>query len=384
MRLPILMAMTLAASGVHAELTWTKKKLFHDPNEACAVADFNNDGQLDISAGRNLFLAPEFVPQPIRQIGEFGADYLMNNGEHAHDVDGDGWIDIIAGSFMEPEVFWYRNPGKQGLAYGKLWEKKLLQTTAKENEITFFRDLVGDDTPEFTVNSWNQGNPMLFWQLKSNSNGPTLTQVTVGGLNGHGIGYGDINGDGREDITFRSGWYERPGGNPTAQPWILHEDWLYEQASCPMIITDLNGDGRNDVIWGAGHNYGLFWMEQLAPDGGKTQWKQHLIDKSWSQAHALAWEDIDNDGQPDLITGKRIRAHSGSDPGAADPPAIYYYTWDAAALKFTRHTIDASTAGTGLFIRVADLDKNGWKDLVMAGKTGTFIFLNQGNQTTTP
>lgn len=370
----------ISAFSAEAELNWRKAKLFHDPNEACAIADFNNDGQLDISAGRNLYLGPNFVPQPIRHIGEFGADYLMNNGEHAHDVDGDGWKDIIAGSFMEKEVYWYRNPGEQGLAFGKLWEKKLLQTTAPENEITFFRDLVGDSTPEFTVNSWNQGNPMLIWQLGSNSQGPTLSQITVGGLNGHGIGYGDINGDGREDITFRSGWYERPDGNPASQPWTLHEDWLYEQASCPMIITDVNEDGRNDVIWGAGHDYGLFWMEQLEPKEGITQWEEHVIDRSWSQAHALAWEDIDNDGHPDLITGKRVRAHSGNDPGAADAAAIYYYTLNRDISKFTRHAIDTKDAGTGLFIRIDDLDANGWKDLVMAGKSGTFIFFNEGSK----
>lgn len=361
-----------------AELAWRKAKLFHDPNEACAVADFNNDGVPDISAGRNLFLGPDYTPRPLREVAEFGEDYLENNGEHAHDVDGDGWIDLIAGSYMGKEAYWYQNPGKQGIEYGKLWSRKLLQVTAQENEITFLRDLVGDSTPEFSVNSWNRGNPMLIWQLGNSTGSPTLTQISVGSVNGHGIGYGDINGDGREDITFRSGWYERPAGDPTTQPWALHEDWVYEQASCPMIITDLNGDGRNDLVWGSGHNYGLFWMEQLAPKEGRTQWREHVIDKSWSQAHALAWEDIDNDGRPDLITGKRIRAHSGRDPGAADPPCLFYYTWDAQALKFTRHTIDTNDAGTGLFIRVADLDKNGWKDLVMAGKSGTFIFFNEG------
>ncbi|HSH15721.1 MAG TPA: VCBS repeat-containing protein, partial [Verrucomicrobiae bacterium] len=75
-----------------------------------------------------------------------------------------------------------------------------------------------------------------------------------------------------------------------------------------------------------------------------------------------------------------IRAHSGKDPGAAEPACIYYYTWDRATLKFTRHTIDEKDAGTGLFIRVADIDANGWKDLVMAGKTGTFILFNEGKK----
>ncbi len=377
----LLVAALLPLSTVSAaDLGWRKVKLFHDPNEACAVADFNNDGKLDVSAGRNLFLAPDFTPRPLREVPEFGEDYLENNGEHAHDVDGDGWMDLIAGSYMGKEVYWYKNPGVKGIDYGKLWARQVLQVTAQENEITFLRDLLGDRRPEFVVDSWNPKNPMTIWKLANNDGKHTFEQLVVGNVNGHGMGFGDINGDGREDITFRSGWYERPAGDPAAIPWKLHEDWLYDQASCPMIVTDLNGDSRNDVIWGSGHNYGVFWMEQLAPKDGKTQWREHVIDKSWSQAHVLAWEDIDNDGQPDLITGKRIRAHPKGDPGTDDPACIYYYTWDRAALKFTRHTIDANDAGTGLFIRIADLDANGWKDLVMSGKTGTFILFNEGKK----
>ncbi len=376
--LALLIGVALPSGLSAADLHWRKVKLFHDPNEACAVADFNNDGRLDVSAGRNLFLAPDFTPRPLREVPEFGDDYLENNGEHAHDVDGDGWMDLIAGSYMGKEVHWFKNPGAKGLDYGKLWVKQVLQVTAQENEITFLRDLLGDRRPEFVVDSWNPKNPMTIWKLANNDGKHTFEQLVVGNVNGHGMGFGDINGDGREDITFRSGWYERPAGDPSAAPWKLHEDWLYDQASCPMIIADLNGDGRNDVIWGSGHNYGVFWMEQLAPKDGKTQWREHVIDKSWSQAHVLAWEDINNDGQPDLITGKRVRAHPKGDPGTDDPACVYYYTWDRAALKFTRHTIDANDAGTGLFIRVADLDANGWKDLVMSGKTGTFILFNEG------
>jgi hypothetical protein len=371
----LLLIVPLAASA--ADLSWRKVKLYNDSNEACAVEDFNNDGWLDISAGRNLFVAPDFVAQPLRDVGEFGVDYAANNGEHAFDVDGDGWLDLIAGSFMEREVYWYRNPGKDGLLRAKMWKKRLLEVTAEQNEITFFHNMTGDFTPEFVVNSWNQNNAMLFWNLTESGDEKGLNKNVVGSLNGHGIGFGDINGDGREDLLFQGGWYERPSDLESGK-WVLHEDWLHKQAGCPMLVVDLNEDGRNDVIWGNGHDYGLFWEEQLKASDGKTQWMQHVIDRSWSQAHALLWEDIDGDGQEDLITGKRVRAHSGNDPGANDPSGLYYYTWDKGTRAFTRHTIDTGDAGTGLFIRAADLNRDSWKDLVVAGKSGTFIFYNEG------
>jgi hypothetical protein len=372
--LTIGLGLTCAASA--AELTFSKRLLVIDANEACEIADYNKDGVLDVSAGRNWYAGPDYIARPVRAIGEFGADYQENNGEHAVDVDGDGWIDIVAGSFMPKEVNWYKNPGKDGLAIGKLWPKAKLQDTAGENEITFLRDFNGDNKPEYVANSWNKNNEQLIWKINYGGPNPMMQKCTVGDENGHGIGFGDVNGDGREDILFQSGWYERPEGDPLAGPWTLHKDWTFKHASCPMIVTDLNADGRNDVIWGNGHGYGLYWMEQQAPKDGKTQWKQHVIDKSWSQAHALAWVDLDGDGAKDLVTGKRVRAHSGKDPGAKEAPSIYYYTWDKTALKFTRKLI-VEGVGTGLFIRTADLDKNGKLDIVVSGKSGTYLLFQQ-------
>lgn len=206
-----------------------------------------------------------------------------------------------------------------------------------------------------------------------------MQKSTLGKKNGHGIGFGDINGDGREDLLFQGGWYERPAKDIFTTEWKYHNDWKLKHASCPMIVTDLNKDGRNDFIWGSGHDYGLFWEEQLMPKDGKTQWKRHEIDKSISQLHALAWVDIDNDGKKDLITGKRYFGHSGRDPGAKDPQVISYYKWDETAKKFSKHHI-ADNVGTGLYIKTGDLDKNGYKDIVVAGKSGTFIIFNKGKK----
>ncbi len=358
------------------QLNFTVRLLAVDGNEACEIADYNNDGILDISAGRNWYAGPDYVPRPLRDVGEFSKDYLENNGEHAIDMDGDGWIDILSGSFVPKEVCWYKNPGKEGLILGKLWTRYTLQETAANNEITYLRDFNGDSQPEYVANSWTDTNEQLIWKIVSEASDISMEKSYVGNANGHGIGFGDINGDNREDILFKNGWYERPVGEPLAQAWELHADWEWKHASCPMIVTDLNGDGMNDVILGNGHDYGVYWMEQLPAKENMTQWKKHIIDESWSQAHALAWVDIDGDGSKDLITGKRVRAHSGRDPGADEPAALYYYTWNKKTETFTRRII-AEGVGTGLFIRTADLDNNGKTDIVVSGKSGTYLLLNQ-------
>ena len=230
------------------------------PNEGCAVADVDRDGRLDVIAGTHWFAAPEFTPRPLREIGEFRDDYVLNNGDHAWDVNGDGWVDVISGDWVNPEVHWYENPGKEALAKGLRWKQHLLATGEKQNEAYFFRDMDGDGVPELLVDSWVDDAPMLVWKLSKNASGkPVLVRVQLGPKgNGHGMAFGDINGDGREDILCRTGWYEGSSANSLEHAWTFHRDWDLPAGSCPSLVVDLNGDGRNDLIWGSGHAFGLF------------------------------------------------------------------------------------------------------------------------------
>ena len=119
---------------------------------------------------------------------------------------------------------------------------------------------------------------------KDDKGKPILTKHVIHeSLNGHGQGLGDINGDGRKDIVFMKGWFEHPEEDAFAKPWKYHPDFTLSHASCPILILDIDKDGDNDLLWGNGHNYGLFWEEQISrkPDGSTT-WKQHVIDKSFS------------------------------------------------------------------------------------------------------
>ena len=375
-----------AAKKAPGGLKFRVQQLHVDYNEGCDVADYNRDGHLDISAGEFWYPGPRFTEKKsLRKLEPFLTDYLTNNGEHAFDVNGDGWLDVVSGSFMDPKICWYQNPGADGLKRGDLWKQHLLiDSGLVQNESSHLHDLDGDGVPEYVVSSYRITNPMRAYRFARNErNEPLLTPWTIQeagpAVNGHGQGFGDINGDGREDIVFGNGWYERPAEGATTRPWKLHADWRFPQASAPMLVLDLNGDGRNDIIWGQGHNYGLFWEERRDDNkDGSTNWRHHTIDDKFSQAHCLAWEDIDRDGKPDLVTGRRFKAHSGNDPGDADPGCVYYFKWDATARTFTKFVVAENGPGIGLQIRIADLDGNGWKDIVVAGKSGTHVLWNEG------
>jgi hypothetical protein len=215
---------------------------------------------------------------------------------------------------------------------------------------------------------------------------------------GHGIGAGDVNLDGRNDIITPAGWLEAPADVRAPGNWTFHPtDWnqhrIPPSGSTPatpvpgapparpaqfgfMYVVDINGDGRSDILTTMAHDYGVCWYESLA-DG---TWAQRVIDNSWSQAHASVFVDLNGDGQRDLITGKRYLAHNGNDPGEREPLGLYWYEYrkdEAGAVEWIRHIVDyGQRMGGGMQIQVADLDGDGDLDLVSGGKSGLHIAEN--------
>ena len=371
-------------------LRFTCRCLMVNPNEGCAVADMDNDGKPDILSGTHWYAAPDFVPRPVRDIPQislgFGSKgFYANNADLIWDVNGDGWKDVISGGWTESEIMWYENPGKVALERGWKWEPHLLVAARAQNEAFHLQDLDEDGVPEIVVHCWVKSAPLVAWKLTMTEDGqPSAKRIVLGEHgSGHGFAVGDVNNDGRVDVLCGVGWYECPATDPLAHPWEFHPETALPTASSPWSIADVNGDGRNDMIWGRGHDYGVYWWEQGQPKpDGSTSWTEHLIDKSWSQAHSIVWADLDGDGRGELITGKRVRGHGGRDPGAEEPATLYYYSWNVRTAQFDRHTVAAPGAGvgTGMQICVADLTGDGRPDIAVAGKTGTYLLTNEGRE----
>ena len=379
---------TAASSQAKPLQAFNIRLLTIDANEGIAAGDIDGDGATDLVSGRHWYRGGDWAPRPLRMIEDWNG-YVESNGDYLFDVNQDGRLDVIAGSFLPSEVHWFENPGEEALRLGQMWPRHVLADTEHSaNEGQMLTDVDGDDRPEWIVNSWKNDVPMMVWRLvpkqqralskkeAKDTGNPAFDFVghELGpNANGHGLAVGDISGDGKADVLVGQGWYEQPASDPWSKPWTFHADWTLH-ASLPMLVVDLDQDGDNDLILGEGHAYGLSWWQNDGLDSeGKLTWTESEIDKSFSQPHTLAWVDVNGDNAPDLVTGKRYFAHNGKDPGGMEMPCLYYYTWNAKSKQFTRHTIDEGHVGVGLQVVAEDLNGDGKTDIAVAGKSGTYL-----------
>lgn len=351
--------------------------------ESVGVFDVNNDDHFDIVSGDFWYEGPDFIKRhfigSVTRSGPNG-EYWSEFATIPLDVNGDGYTDYVSGDWFSKCIWWRENPGNDGP-----WNLHIIDSTGNV-ESMIFCDVDNDGTMEIVPN--NPGASLKFYQLIKDSNGKgtgKFRKVAVAETQEHGLGFGDVNGDEKGDFIISDGWIEAPK-DPLRGAWVLHrfssstgQSFSLGTASVPMLVADVNGDGKNDLIVGQAHGYGLDWYEQTIDKQGEISWIKHPIDPFNSQYHTMEWADIDEDGKPELITGKRFRAHNGNDPGSRDPIGLYYFKWNGES--FVKNVISYGPLGvgkgTGLFFTLADLHNTGRKDIIVAGKDGLYIFYNE-------
>lgn len=356
-------------------IEWQKIKLDDGAYESAGVFDVNADGVPDIVCGAYWYEGPYWKKHKICDVMAVG-EYYDDFSTIPLDVDGNGYPDVITGGWWGETLVWRANPKGQP----EEWQTHEIDKCGNI-ETTRAWDVDGDGELEIVPNT--PGAPLVFYKLVLDRNGRGTREFKKYRVSeepsGHGLGFGDIKGDGSRALVVRNGWWEAPV-DALNDKWTFHQEFEFGSASVPILVVDVNGDGVNELVVGQAHGYGLdYYTQKLNADGTRT-WTKHPIDPFFSQYHDMQWVDIDGDGEFELITGNRYRAHCGNEPGETDIVGLYCFKWNGEG--FTKQVIDfgrvPGASGTGIHFAVADLDGDGRPDIVAPGKEGLYIFRNLG------
>ena len=341
-----------------------------------AAMDLNADGKLDlVAAGETKVWA---IIAPDWRVVEI-ADTRGGRTIHAValDADGDKDLDLVLARSMS-DFIRHRQSLAEGkpsqLPAGEDWTVAWLENTGTtatpwplhrlDRELhgvhgVWTGDVDRDGRPDLLANSFagpHLESSLAWFPVPFAKNAPVGSlrrMITTGNATGrpHYLDFADMNRDGRGDVLLGAStegtftWWEQPAD--LAQEWKRHVIAKEPGGSHPRA-ADLNGDGQPDVFGSTGHGQGIYWYEAPA-------WKRHVIDADLRDVHAFDIADLDGDGDMDAA-------------GCSFSAKVVRWWENLGGGKFTAHDIDTTNDQQAYDLKIVDLDGDGRKDLLLAGR----------------
>jgi FG-GAP-like repeat len=353
-----------STSELRTEEPWRKHVVHEGLHTNTAVAgDFTKDGKPDIISNSGsktrLFVAPDWR-EVILDEGN-GHDFIHSE---FFDVDGDGDLDWIGARYQPGWIAWLEQPGKP---LEQRWTLRLVDDQVNGVHGLLKGDIDGDGQFDLIANSAQPLAPFpnsAAWFRKPKTPHSAerwerfiFADKDAPGLS-HYFGVGDVNGDGRMDISLAAkggpqaepgsgewfAWWEAPLDR--TKPWTKQLIADRQPGATNIQPADVNGDGKTDFVATRGHGRGVIWFE--APT-----WREHVIHDSLLEPHSLVVVDMDGDGDTDAATC-----------AYGDRQALWFEN-DGRG-RFTSHLVAVDQAAYD--IRAVDLDQDGDLDLLIAGQ----------------
>jgi hypothetical protein len=295
---------------------------------ALDAADFNGDGLLDVavfdggqgSKGRTKAAWFEQINSSSWKRHEFGHEGIIGTSDSTDfvgaakcgDIDADGDEDVIVcvdGHAISPiKIYLFENPGKSRI-YNPWPKHEIASIEGIHANDVAIADIDLDGKLDVIVRHKEPHDLKVVFQ-----NSKTEWSIKqIGTKDGEGLSVGDLNGDGKPDISLSGDWYKNPE-RPREQPFIKYAYFNYSNRATKEDIGDINGDGRNDIILSPAEsfkNYGtpgdihdLAWFECPPNPENVTAWKKHVIKEDFNDASFVRLADFDLDGDLDVVNGK--------------------------------------------------------------------------------
>ena len=419
-------------------------------SEGVTAGDLNHNGAMDVVSGPLIYEGPDFstarelFPPMTYNVGGPQDGYVEKGGpgvpqagaivhgnytpvflSWVHDFDHSGWPDVIDVMGFGPRPTFSAHLFINSRGEKRDWTNyQIYPLISNEYDVFLPKGIDGSGTPELVIQTGTNSD----WsnaQVGYIKPGPDITKTWTfvpvsepAHWGGHGMGVGDILGNGRLDILTYDGWWEQP---PAGTPglWKFHPQKFGSTkatalvpgggASCfacggsKMEVYDVNGDGLPDVVTSLNaHGPGLGWFEQKRDAQGNVSWKEHIImgepstpmsdrtrweetDKrvAFTELHAIDYGDMNGDGLFDIVTGKRYWSHGFryDENDEDDPPVVYWFELKRLggpdhSVEWVPHMID-NASGVGTSMQVVDVNGDGRPDVLTTSRMGTFIFFNQ-------